>query len=137
MGQQLLKATKKGSVGEVEFLLLGMGADVNSTNSDGRTPLMLYAPLLSFVLFSNTNQLGWGANRAARKDIEMMNALLDCSPDLDSCCHLGCTAVHNAACYGAASLSSFCSQTPPICTLQYGFCDKDTLSPFHEHLVTG
>jgi hypothetical protein len=36
------QATKKGSVGEVKF---GMGADLNFTNSDGRTPLMLYALL--------------------------------------------------------------------------------------------
>jgi len=53
-GQQLLQATKKGSVGVVEFLLLGMGAKVNS---EARTPLMLYADFLFFTLyfFSNTN----------------------------------------------------------------------------------
>jgi hypothetical protein len=46
--QQLIKATKKGDVAEVEFLLLMMGANVNVTTSAGKTPLMLYVCPPSF-----------------------------------------------------------------------------------------
>ncbi|ELR14234.1 ankyrin repeat-containing protein [Acanthamoeba castellanii str. Neff] len=78
--QQLIKATKKGDVAEVEFLLLMMGANVNVTTSAGKSPLML---------------------AASRNDVAVLRVLLDRSPELDACCNLGRTVVHYAASHGS------------------------------------
>ena len=127
-GQQLLLATKKGSVGDVEFLLLGLGADVNFTNRDGRTPLMLYALLLSFVLDLPHEPTdccgGWvGANRAAsRNDIEVMKVILDRSADLDSCCAVGRTAVHYAAHHGSCEALQLLLMVCVLCVVCCVLC---------------